>query len=361
MKLLETLQYVGANRRSDKTGFEHVLALEPAESTAIVSSQQSLPANLATMLQVAGVTGASPEFLQPDSGTSAVAAFAHWFAATTILLQRSAGHDVSLFRVIPGEQDGQQRVWYEYEHSEVGRRAARLALQMIAQVIPELELEDDLAGERGENAKLFTEFTQYAAKQALPADTKAIINACARLDVPCLKLDRDPYEGVSGDFRIRKHGLLKLGHSEYQHIVDGTVCIDRSDSDSPLLHDRDAIFRKLTELDMPVAAQDREFRNCNTAARAARSARRIGYPVVVKPNIRGAGGITLDISAADSLATAVHAAQESGRQVIVEKFITGDSWKLIIAGGALIAVIAGLPVKTPLRPHTPPYMTYPRN
>ena len=42
MKGLETLIYVGVNRRADKTGIERVLALEPDECAAILSHQQEL-------------------------------------------------------------------------------------------------------------------------------------------------------------------------------------------------------------------------------------------------------------------------------------------------------------------------------
>jgi cyanophycin synthetase len=161
------------------------------------------------------------------------------------------------------------------------------------------------------------------------------------MDVPCFKLDRDPYQGVSGDFRIRKHGLLKLGHSRYQHIVDGTLCIDRSDPRSALLHDRDAIFRSLSAHNMPIAAQDTQFRNCTTPGRAARSAATIGYPVVVKPLMRSQGkGISLNIPDAGSLPAAVRKAQEFGRGVIVEKLVPGETFKLVVAGGKLTGAVS---------------------
>jgi UDP-N-acetylmuramyl tripeptide synthase len=340
MKRLETLLYVGPNRRSEKPGIEHVLALPNAEATAVAAQRLALPAALASMLRDAGVDSAARDYLSPDQGASEIAAVGHMFVSTVILLQQATGHDVSERRLIPGDLPHEIRTWYEYEHSEVGRRAATLALKFIARLLPELQFEEDPADQGESELELFNEFAAYAVQQVLPRDTQAILDACSRLDIPCIKLDRDPYEGLSGEFRIREHGLLKLGHSCYQQIVDGTLCISRSDPQSALLHDRDVIFKTLTQLDLPVAAQDSEFRNCTNPGRAARSAERIGYPVVIKPTLRGRGGITLNVPDAAALPAAVHAAQAFGRRVIVERFVSGGTFKLIVAGGSLVGVVA---------------------
>jgi len=332
--------YVGANRRSKKTGIEHLLEFKPGETQAIASCGPGFHEALAASLLSAGVHMENPAGLLAPGDLTDAGAFCHWFAATTIALQKSGGHDVSDFHVIPSARQDSCRAWYEFEHSEVGRRAARLAFWSIARLIPGLRFEEDLADPGDDMTAMVEAFIEFAGSCVLPRDTQAIINACERLDIPCVKLDRDPYEGVSGDFRIRRHGMLKLGHSRYQHIVDGTVCVDRSDPNSPLLSDRDTIYTRLSQLNMPVAQQDPMFRNCTTAGRAARSAQRIGYPVAIKPNLRSrGGGITLEVTDAHVLAAAVRNAQVFSRRVIVEKFITGTTWKLLVAGGELVGVI----------------------
>ena len=306
MKLLETMMYVGANRRSKRTGFEHLVQMEPEECAEIERVQANLHERLANSLQAAGADSISESFLQPATGMSPACVFVHWYGSSTVALQRSAGHDVGEFQVIPSEKPDHCRIFYDFEHGDVAREASRLALGFIASLIPALQLEEDLVTTDEDQASLYSAFRKYSAERLLPRDTQAIIDACERLDIPYIKLDRDPYKGITGPFRIRKNGMLKLGHSCYQQIVDGTVCVDRSDINSPLRSDRDAIFASLTRMNLPVAEQDLMFRNLTRASRAQRSADKIGYPVVVKPNLRGhREGVTLNITDGQALSTAV--------------------------------------------------------
>jgi cyanophycin synthetase len=73
-------------------------------------------------------------------------------------------------------------------------------------------------------------------------------------------------------------------------------------------------------------------------ASARRAARRIGYPVVVKPPDRGKGrGIFSAISDEEQLATAFAKAKESARsgRLLVERFVEGEAHRLSVFGGKL--------------------------
>lgn len=139
MKRVETMVYIGANRRSKKTGIEHLLKLEAGEAAAISIRQKTFHGQLADSFETAGMTSVNSDHLQADPGSSAACAFAHWFAASVIALQRAAKHEVSQFHVIPSDKHDHCRAWYEFEHSDVARRAARLALWHITRLIPEPE------------------------------------------------------------------------------------------------------------------------------------------------------------------------------------------------------------------------------
>jgi UDP-N-acetylmuramyl tripeptide synthase len=340
MKRLETNAYLFSNRRSDKPGIEQSCGFEVAETVAIRQRRKSLATLLSDSLRTIGVRHSSRELLHADTSEPTVGEFAHWVAVTAILLQQATGHAVSETLVIPSEKAEEQRVWFEAEHSDVGRQAARLALRLVSDLIPELDVSPELVNADQDTASWYAEFAAFSAERVLPHDAQSILDACTRLDIPCVKLDRAPYEGVSGDFRIRKNGLLKLGHACHTQVVDGTVCIDKSPLDPALFKDRDALFRKLWQLGMPVAAQDPHFRNLRTPGRAVRVAESLGWPVVVKATERGhPSANTLNVRGPDEMTRAFRRAQQHGRRVIVEKQVSGERFDLVIAGNRLTAVM----------------------
>jgi hypothetical protein len=343
MKRLEFMTHLFANRRSEHTGIEQLFEFEPEDLAAIDRCRQSFPDAWSEHLRQAGVKHPNPDVLQTDDSACAARLFSHWFSETTILLQQHTGHQVSETVLIPGEKPDQYRVWFEFEDSDVGVPAYCLALRLVTGLIPGLnqdpirslfETDDDIGAQ-------YSAFAELARQRILPHDTQAIINACKKLDIPCVKLDREPYEGVTGGFRIRNNGLLKLGHACHTRVVDGTVSIDRSDAASPLLNDRQAQFARLQQLAMPVPAQDPVSRNINSPGRAMRAAEKLTYPVVVKPVMRNSAAVmTVNISGPEGMTAAVRGAQHTDRRVIVEKHISGDRFTLIIAGHRLIGALA---------------------
>ena len=65
---------------------------------------------------------------------------------------------------------------------------------------------------------------------------------------------------------------------------------------------------------------------------------RIGYPVVVKPVSGNHGrGITTDIRNWEDATIALEAAKKVSRSVIVEKFVTGDDYRLLVINYQLVA------------------------
>jgi len=194
----------------------------------------------------------------------------------------------------------------------------------------------------------FANFRNTAARFVLPFETQAIIAAAARLDIPCIKLERQPYGGLEGDFRIRRNGLLKLGHSCHQHILDGTLCIDRNSALVPLLFDRGKVFECLLGLPLPVPLQDKEFRNLTTARRAMRVADRIGYPVIIKTAVRsrdaanGARDVCGPLLSAAEVARAFEDLRSVAKNVVVERYVAGStSFLLLVNHEPISAVQAG--------------------
>jgi UDP-N-acetylmuramyl tripeptide synthase len=340
MELLQTLTYIGFNRRSDRTALEHRFMFNDKELVLLGADPAGLRDRVVAELENSGVAIETPSPLSEQMPEAAPEIYAHLLAGISLSLQYATGHLVDYYQVIPATKPGQISVVVEFEASDVGMRASQLAMQLLTNLLPGLEYPQD----EEETEEAFHEhlkaFIHFSRALVLPRDTQAIIDAAKRRGVPAVKLERDPYEGLQGDFRVRSNGLLKLGHSCHQHIVDGTFCVDRSEHLMPLLRNREQATGTLHQLRAPLPGHDESFHPCLSANRAVRRARRIGYPVVVKPVIRSRGqGVTLNVRDEAGLRTAFGHAQEISQQVTVEGFVEGRTWQVVVAGHEVIALI----------------------
>jgi len=256
MQVLETLSYLGRNRRADVCAIEIVIELTADEQDAISTDAEEYCRQLDSALRIDGVSTGMDLLSTAGLKADTTSLFAHMYANTAIAIQQAAGHKVDFTSVLDDPNPNRKRVIFEYEQLDVGERASELAFALLTTVIPELGWIDRPDGLNGNFAELIDEFKEFARPFILPPDTQAIIDAAARLDVPCVKLDREPYEVLTGDFRIRANGLLKLGHSFYQHIVDGTFCIDKGEHLLPLLGDSERLFQALANLQIPLVRHD---------------------------------------------------------------------------------------------------------
>ena len=135
-----------------------------------------------------------------------------------------------------------------------------------------------------------------------------------------MKLERAPYQGLRGGFRIRPNGLLKLGHGRYQQFLDGTFCVSRNAALLPLLNDREALRNRLEQLRVPLPRHDPEASSCSLTKKAVRAAERIGYPVTVKPGTRNRDdGVSNGLRSAEDVRAAVD---------LRVAMPTGYSWRL---------------------------------
>jgi UDP-N-acetylmuramyl tripeptide synthase len=345
MLIDQPLLYIGPNRRCDRTVIEWPLQLTEQELQALRSVAADALHAVRGKLEEAGCALPLPAAAAAGE-TGPVGELGQWVADIAIVLQQAAGHRVQFTAVLPGSSALQCRLVFEYEHSGVGLDAGEIALWIISAAIPGLDWQPDAELPGADLRQAVAAFGARAAEAVLPLDAQAIVDAAARLDVPCVKLEREPYGEVQGSFRVRRNGLLKLGHARYQRVVDGTLCIDRNPSLVPLLFDRDKLFQTMSALGLPAARQDREFRHLITARRAIRAAERIGYPVVLKPAVRA----RRQDSTARRECTPLHSAQQlreafeqlrSGSQpVIVEGFVEGRSWRLLLSNHQPLCALA---------------------
>lgn len=336
MLVLERLQYFGPGRRSERTVIEWLLDLEAGEGAAIRSGLAAAGEALSERFGIDRLSGDVPSTSEP---LFALAAFAGRLA---LELQCAAGHRVAFHAVVPDAGAGRCRLLFEYEHGDTGADAGDIAMRLLADAVPGLRWQPDENVPGESTAEALALFLQRARQSVLPRDAEAIIAAAARLDVPCVKLDRDPYQGLRGKFRIRPNGLLKLGHSCHQRIVDGTLCLDRSAGLVPLLFDRERLLARMNALGLPLAPGARPLAMTRHVLRAAQQ---LGYPVVLKPvkrlasEARGVPGVRRALDTEREVLEELSRLRAQTPRVQMERFVAGETFRILVADGRLLSVI----------------------
>lgn len=347
MNIAETLVYFTHNRRGDCKCIEQNLVLNDKEKIAFAAAQPALHERLSARLKDTSISGdflANMENYQADEPGIAFAAL---YCELALALQQAAGHHVYARDILPDHNGDGVWAWFEFEHDELAYPTAALAIGLILESAPELdrgsisndEMENLL---NSESSYLVQKFLDKARPLALPRDLKAMIEEASQLDIPCVRLDQDPFQGFVSAFRKRPDRLLKLGHGQHQLTVDGSFCIDRCEPLLAQINDREAMRKQLLNAGFPVPPADPATGNCIMFRRALRAATNVGYPVVVKPGSRVHGAsVALAIDTDDGLKTAIDAARRVSSAVSVEGMVAGESNRILLANHRVLGFVRG--------------------
>ena len=245
----------------------------------------------------------------------------HVLEHVAIELQNVAGHHITFGKTRSLDAPGTYWIVYQYDQREVGLEAGALGLQLLHSLLPP-ELRPEGSVPPGfDFAALRDEFIRYTQRHALGPSTAALVQAAADRGIPFL--------------RMGTNSLIQLGHGRYQRRVQATVTSQTSHIAVELASDKEETNRILASLGLPVPRQEL----VQSESAAAASARRIGYPVVVKPyNANHGRGISIHLTNDDDVRKAFHVAREHSRSVIVESFVSGLDHRMLVINGALVAV-----------------------
>ncbi len=243
MDLLESLELIGPGRWLDRPVLDQWLRLEDLEQQRLQSHADSCRGALVKLLIAAGLAPDAGRYTSLDEDeTDPVRLAAQWYGETVILLQRWAGHRVHWTSTLTGQGDGIVRAIIEFEELSVGKQAADLARELVTAALggkPPAAPDESLA-------LRLASFRDAAQRLVLPLDAEILMAAAEARGIPTCKLDREPYEPILGDFRLRDNGLLRFGHACHQQIVDGTLCLDRSAAVLPQVQNP-AFLRRLLQ------------------------------------------------------------------------------------------------------------------
>lgn len=238
-------------------------------------------------------------------------------------LQNLAGTEARHGKTRSAGAAGRYHVIFEYREEHVGLEAGRMAVGLVNHLVdpndPEFafDLEAEMDG-----------LIRLAERLAFGPSTQALVDEAIARDIPVLRLDR--------------YSLVQLGQGVHQQRIRATMTSRTSGIAVDIASDKSLTNQLLSAAGLPVPRAE----VVETAEEAVAAADRLGYPVVVKP-LDGNHGRGVGLNLRDADAVRGHFAeakrQSRGGDVVVESFIAGHDYRVLIVGGKLAAVAQRVP------------------
>jgi len=237
-------------------------------------------------------------------------------------LQSLAGTDAHAgkTRASPGEH-GRYNVVYEFRDEDVGRAAGRLAVALVNHLVSPDAAPLDFAEQ-------LEDLIRIAERRAYGPSTQAIVDEAVSRDIPAMRLDRS--------------SLVQLGQGIHQQRIRATMTSRTSAIAVDIASDKSLTNALLSSAGLPVPRS----RVVHTHDGAVEAAAEVGYPVVVKPLDGNHGrGVALDLRTGDDVRRVFQQAYDESRNgdVVVESFVSGNDYRILIVGGKLAAVAERVP------------------
>ncbi len=328
MRILDQRTYVGPNLYATFPVIRMTLDLGPLEghpSASIPGFVDGLLARIPSLDQHGcsyGEAGGFVRRLREDGGTW----MGHVLEHVAIEIQNLAAAQVTFGKTRGSGEDGQYHVVYEYEDAWVGEAAGALALRLLHHLVP-ADLRPGIDDEPDfDFTRELEDLIRGAQRRALGPSTASLVRAAQARDIPWLRLNR--------------YSLVQFGHGKNQKRIQATVTSETRHIAVDIASDKEMTNQILGDLGLPVPRQDQ----VRTEEECVRAARRLGYPVVVKPLDANHGrGVSINLTDADQVRVAFRQAREHARTVLVETFLQGFDHRMLVVHGELVAVAKRVP------------------
>ena len=324
MRIVSTNVYVGPNVFAHFRVIRHILELGELENwptgrlgdAYIEPLLETLPG-----LHEHGCSYQEPggfvRRLRDDEGTW----LGHVMEHVAIELQNVAGSPVTYGRTrsVDGHP-GRYNMVFEYKDESVGRGSSALALKLLLSLLPEEITVDGRPDDEWDFEEERDRFIRFAQSRALGPSTASLVNAAEERDIPWIRLNR--------------YSLVQFGHGKYQQRIQATTTGRTGNIAVELAGDKEETNGILRDLGLPVPEQ----RIVRRASEAVRAAKRIGFPVVLKPLDGNHGrGVSINLKTDEEVELGFKKAAEHGRTIIVESYIEGFDHRLLVVNGELVA------------------------
>jgi len=164
-------------------------------------------------------------------------------------------------------------------------------------------------------------FREHAPRAAINVYTLPMIDAAQERHIPWSRLPNSNY--------------YRLGTGSRQQIILESGAEINNWIASALARNKAQTRLLLSAQGLPVAQQF----SVNSSEAAVQAARRIGYPVVIKPpNMKQGIGVHLNLKNDDQVRDAFTETQQYAPVTLVEQYVVGNDYRFLVVGGELLAV-----------------------
>ncbi len=239
----------------------------------------------------------------------------HILEHVTLELQTRAGMPTGFGKAREAGPRGVYKVVFRTDDEACGLLALHTARDLIMAAI-----EDRPFDVQGELAKL----SKMVDDRCVGPSTASIVERAIERKIPFIRLNAG--------------SLVQLGHGARQRRI-WTAETDRTSAIAEgISRDKDLTKRLLSRCGIPVP----EGQVVESPEAAWAAAQELGLPVVVKPdNGNRSRGVSLDLRERSNIETAYELALAQGRDVMVERYITGVEHRLLVVGDQLAAATCG--------------------
>jgi cyanophycin synthetase len=227
-------------------------------------------------------------------------------------LQRLAGAPGAFSQTVAGRDASQVRVVCGYAIEQVAALALRTARELVDAAMRHAVFDLDAA---------LDELRRLAARHAVGTSTAAVLAAAHRRGIPSLRLTDEA-------------NLFQLGWGSRQKRLQATITGATNHVAVAIASDKQLTKTLLDQAGVPVPAGEVVL----SLDAAQRAARRLKGAVTVKPLDGNQGrGVTVDCRAPEEVERAYAFAREHGRRVIVEEYLGGRDYRVLVTGGKVAA------------------------
>jgi cyanophycin synthetase len=228
-------------------------------------------------------------------------------------LQRLAGAEPDLpFSTFVQLKQTQVKIVVAYQQEKVGALAMAAALNIVGRV----STREDVALD-----ELLEPIKEAAARGAMGTSTAAVVDAAVWRGIPAIRITEEA-------------NLFQLGWGSRQKRLQATMTSDTSHVAVGIAGNKQLTKALLEQGGIPVPKGGVAL----SLDEAVSLALRLRAPVTIKPLDGNQGkGVTTRCHSGEEVAAAFDFARQYGRRVIVERFIEGRDYRVLVAGGAVAA------------------------
>ncbi|GAA4428118.1 cyanophycin synthetase [Pontibacter saemangeumensis] len=243
--------------------------------------------------------------------------FAHVVQHVALELQTMAGMESGYGRCYPAQEDGHMMVVFSYQEERAGEFAAYAAVRVT----------DALA--RGEKYKLSEDINRLhdiREDEYFGPSTYSIVSEAVSRGIPYIRLNR--------------HSLIQLGYGKYQKRIQATMTCRTACFAVEIAGDKKATKDMLRDAGIQVPKGTTIY----AQEEVKRTTEWLGFPLVVKPLDGNHGkGATIHIQNLKDAQKAFLEAKKYSAGVMVEQYIEGFDFRLLVINGKFVAAAMRTP------------------